>query len=165
MNNKEKNIENNNQPPVFVDTAKMLQGMSLVFSGAIKMLEALGSSITFNADTIRQALTVGSQPDTEKNDAQTKADDTTKAAEHGCSNMKTPIDTSATVQQTEQDQCNNDSTAITIDEITKVILGKIKLNKENSDKIGLLVSSYGVSKVKDLPSEKYEAFVTDLASI
>lgn len=161
MNNK----EYNKQTPICVDTEKMLQGMSLVFSGAIKMLEALGSSITFNADTIRQALTVGSQPDTEKNDAQTKADDTTKAAEHGCSNMKTPIDTSATVQQTKQDQCDNDSTAITIDDIIKVILCKIKQNKDNNEKIGRLVESYGVAKVKELSPDKYEAFLTDLSEI
>lgn len=164
MNNK----EYNKQTPICVDTEKMLQGMSFVFSGAIKMLEALGSSITINADTIRQALTVDLCPDAEKTDGQKKADDTTKAAEHGCSITETSIDTLPLETKVEKNtviESENIITSVSIDDVTKVILRKIKQNKANEEKIGNLVSKFGVAKVKELSPDKYEAFLTDLSEI
>lgn len=167
MNNKEKNIENNHQPPVFVDSAKMVQGMSLVFSGAMRILESLGPNITVNADKILPTLTVDLRPDAEETDAQKKSDDIPKAEEHSTSTTttETSINSLSSAPRVEPDKCNNDSTAITIDDIIKVILCKIKQNKDNNEKIGRLVESYGVAKVKELSPDKYEAFLTDLAAI
>ena len=51
------------------------------------------------------------------------------------------------------------------DDITRIIIQKIKQNRSNNEKIGQLLKTYGVSKVSDLPSSKYEAFITDLTDI
>lgn len=56
-------------------------------------------------------------------------------------------------------------TTITKDEVTAVIVAKIKQNRKNNEKIGQLLSAYGVSALSDLPAEKYEAFLTDIAQI
>lgn len=162
---------NNNediQPaPICVDTAKMVQGMSFVFSGAIQMLQALEPHMSINTDTILQALTVGFQPDIQRNYEELEADDTPKAEEHSTSptTTETSINSLSSAPRVEPDKCNNDSTAITIDDIIKVILCKIKQNKDNNEKIGRLVESYGVAKVKELSPDKYEAFLTDLSEI
>ena len=54
---------------------------------------------------------------------------------------------------------------ITQDDITKIIVQKIKQNRSNNEKIGAILKTYGVAKVSDLPASKYEAFLTDLSAI
>ncbi len=55
--------------------------------------------------------------------------------------------------------------SITADDITKIIVQKIKQNRSNNQRIGQLLKTYGVERVSDLPETKYEAFVTDLAAL
>ena len=54
---------------------------------------------------------------------------------------------------------------ITLDDITKVIVTKIKQNRAVNDKIGALVKSYGYKQIRELPEDKYEAFLNDLAQL
>lgn len=55
--------------------------------------------------------------------------------------------------------------AITKDDITAVIVAKIKKKRDNNEKIGQLLKTYGVGQLSDLPSEKYEAFLADVSQI
>ena len=57
------------------------------------------------------------------------------------------------------------ATAISIDDITKIIVQKIRQNRNNNKKIAAILKTYGVAKVSELPTDKYEAFLTDLAAI
>lgn len=59
------------------------------------------------------------------------------------------------------------SSAVTItkDDITAVIVAKIKKKRDNNEKIGQLLKTYGVGQLSDLPSEKYEAFLADVSQI
>lgn len=50
---------------------------------------------------------------------------------------------------------------ITKDDITAVIVAKIKKKRDNNEKIGRLLKTYGVAQLSDLPAEKYEAFLAD----
>ena len=54
---------------------------------------------------------------------------------------------------------------ITADDITKIIVRKIKQNRSNSDKIGMILKTYGAAKVSELPPDKYEAFLTDVSQL
>ena len=54
---------------------------------------------------------------------------------------------------------------ITKDDITAVIVAKIKKKRDNNEKIGQLLKTYGVSQLSDLPVEKYEAFLADVSQI
>ncbi len=54
---------------------------------------------------------------------------------------------------------------VTQDDITKIIVRKIKQDRSNNEKIGAILKTYGVSKVSDLPAVKYEAFLTDISQI
>ena len=54
---------------------------------------------------------------------------------------------------------------ITKDEITAVIVAKIKKKRDNNEKIGQLLKTYGVAQLSDLPTEKYEAFLADVSQI
>ena len=55
--------------------------------------------------------------------------------------------------------------SITLDDITKVIVKKIKQDITNNKKIEEIVHNYGVSKVSQLPESKFEAFMTELANL
>lgn len=54
---------------------------------------------------------------------------------------------------------------LTKDDITSVIVAKIKQKRSNNEKIGQLLKAYGVSALSDLPAEKYEAFLTDISQL
>lgn len=54
---------------------------------------------------------------------------------------------------------------ITKDDITAVIVAKIKKKRDNNEKIGQLLKTYGVAQLSDLPMEKYEAFLADVSQI
>ena len=54
---------------------------------------------------------------------------------------------------------------ITKDDITSVIVAKIKKKRDNNEKIGQLLKTYGVGQLSDLPPEKYEAFLADVSQI
>ena len=55
--------------------------------------------------------------------------------------------------------------SVTQDDITKIIVQKIKQNRSNNEKIGAILKTYGVTKVSELPAVRYEAFLTDLSRI
>ena len=54
---------------------------------------------------------------------------------------------------------------ITKDDITAVIVGKIKKKRSNNEKIGQLLKAYGCKELSALPPEKYEAFLTDISQL
>ena len=54
---------------------------------------------------------------------------------------------------------------VTADDITKIIVRKIKQDRSNSDKIGMILKTYGAAKVSELPPDKYEAFLTDVSQL
>lgn len=70
-------------------------------------------------------------------------------------------------QPTKQDVASKEKPVVTItkDDITKVIVTKIKKKRDNNEKIGQLLKTYGVAQLSDLPVEKYEAFLADVSQI
>ena len=54
---------------------------------------------------------------------------------------------------------------LTKDDITSVIVAKIKQKRSNTEKIGQLLKAYGVGALSELPAEKYEAFLTDISQL
>ena len=57
--------------------------------------------------------------------------------------------------------------AVTIskDDITSVIVAKIKQKRSNNEKIGQLLKTYGVGQLSELPVAKYEAFLADSSQL
>ena len=65
----------------------------------------------------------------------------------------------------ETENASGQASAITLDDVTKIIVQKIKKNRSNNEKIGQILKAYGVAKVGELPDTKYEAFLTDLSQL
>ena len=55
--------------------------------------------------------------------------------------------------------------AFTLNDIMKIAAQKMAKDAKVTEKIGALVKTYGVATLKELPEEKFEAFMTDLTQI
>lgn len=67
-----------------------------------------------------------------------------------------------TTQKAEPEQ---PAVTISKDEITAVIVAKIKQKRSNNEKIGQLLKTYGVGQLSELPASKYEAFLADISQL
>ena len=172
MAREKKTKTNDLQKPVSVDVSKLTQGISLVFTGAIKMLEALESAnVSIALNPVASLLNdTGVEPITEN---AKKTDDATgehnaatgEAADEPTNEPITVLDVPQKKPGEKPQKSGSTARPITTDDITKIIVRKIKQNKANNERIGLVLKTYGVERVSDLKPEQYEAFITDLAAL
>lgn len=137
---------------VSVDMAKLTEGISLVFSGAVKMFEAVGSvEVGLVMNTAKAPIVVNAGEELTIEEDFPVPDEPQEKTE----------------EKTEEKPQKPDKAArpITTDDITRIIVRKIKQNKDNNEKIGQVLKTYGVERVSNLKPEQYEAFVTDLAAL
>ena len=174
--------------PVTVETAKVIQGMSLVFCGALTMLEALHPHVSLAPSAILDLVT-GNVEGLEKAAAERRAA-AEKEIEHDTKDAEGAVDSAdsvpaepavssdihepaadvedapeESVASQEEPEHGAPTSTVTADDITKVIVRKIKQDRSNNEKVGAILKTYGVSKVSDLPIDKYEAFLTDISQL
>ena len=133
MSKKEKASEQ--LKPVSIETAKLIQGISLVFSGAVKMLEAIEPHVKIDPGFALNLIT-GNIPGLEELGRELIKEE----AEEADAVDKPAVETETPETQVEQD-------------------------KTETAEAGQILKTYGVEKVSNLKPEQYEAFVTDLAAI
>ena len=179
---------------ISIETSKVIQGMSLVFAGAMTMLEAIHPKISVEPAELMCLMTgdreglhrIAEMKKAEAIEAAEEAAKTEKPKEEANetenADVGTADDVSASVPDAPVAGAPNEqvmetetkepakaegtpTTTLTQDDITKVIVQKIKQNRSNNEKIGQLLKTHGVSKVSELPASKYEAFLTDLSAI
>ena len=123
-------------PEIKVDASKLSRGLRITFEGIALIFDSIGADV--------ELLT---QVPAKKTSSPASPDDTLKESEP------------------EQPQTEAAPSSLTLDDITKVIVGKVKQNQATSDAIGKLVQSFGVATVKQIPVERYEEFMTKLAAL
>ena len=185
------NKEVTTNPGVTVKMSKLVEGIGTVFIGVLTMLESLDASTakTFVSGFVGETSVIdgfvsamSGTPTTPKEETSAAekpiAEETQKdtpvevpaeeteekpAAEGKASGATEPDAGEKTAE--EKTETDAPATSITADDITKVIVGKIKQNRSNSDKIGSLLKTYGAARVTELPASKYEAFLTDISQL
>ncbi len=184
---------------ISIETSKVVQGMSLVFSGAMTMLEAIHPKISLQPAELMCLMTGDleglarlaemKKEETDKaapGEPETVAKEETDETENANAGaVDAPADDSdaavpdAPVGNSTADNVTKENpepqettkppkpaaTTVTQDDITKIIVQKIKADRSNNGKIGQLLKNYGAARVSELPVEKYEAFITELAAI
>lgn len=184
---------------ISIETSKVVQGMSLVFSGAMTMLEAIHPKISLQPAELMCLMTgdregLARLAEMKKEEAakaapgepETVAKEETDETENANAGaVDAPADDSdaavpdAPVGNSTADNVTKENpepqettkppkpaaTTVTQDDITKIIVQKIKADRSNNGKIGQLLKNYGAARVSELPAEKYEAFITELAAI
>ena len=160
-------VETAEKKEVTVSWHKMTDGIGLVFAGVLSMLEAL------DAGTARDIMNFVSQGGAVKKEGEANdAEDTGAGAVDGDTGADVaPVaDTAAAVeeqpaQKEEPKEKASTAPSVTQDDITKIIVQKLKKDRSNNEKIGAILKTYGAAKVSELPAEKYEAFLTDLSQL
>ena len=179
-------------PKITVKYSTLVEGIGMVFTGVAKMLSALDAStahlVAEAGDALREQRETEKQVTvTEKCDA--AAVNTSEVEPSGEASSEETIaavkpvedDTppweepapETVAEQPKVEKCSEETaepktsekTAITQDDITKIIVRKLKQNRANNTKIGAILKAHGVARVSDLPESKYEAFLTDLSQI
>lgn len=161
-----------------IDRSRAVQGICLMLTGAAICLRELFPDVDFDASSVLDLMTAkvveGSAG--EQQEAQEPAEDSVPV--HASDNSAEASDDAA--EETQQESpAEGDApseasapaadaapqTTLTQDDITKVIVRKLKQNRSNNAKIGQILKAHGVTKVSELPAEKYESFLTELSQL
>ncbi len=168
-NSKVPEIEGKEQTPrVTVSMKKLVAGVGTVFAGVLQMLEALEPQM---AEQLVNTAFQGSgenRPETtddavEKVAGSAEAVKTCDMAEAAV--VEEPEKVEPETQQTTPSQAQTLIPTVTVDDITRIIVRKVKQDRSNNDKIGSILKTYGVARVSELPAAKYEAFLTDISQL
>lgn len=161
---------------IAVDARKLSLGLKMTFEGMAMVFDSLGVDTavpTVKADDAKAVIQAGTPADkaggveetvSEERDTasdaevQSAADDTVPSAAE-------TVDSAEATATEAQSETSEPTSTVSLDDITKIIVQKIKQNRSNNAKIGSILKTYGVAKVGDLPASKYEAFLTDLSAI
>ena len=157
---------------VAVDTHKLSLGLKMTFEGMAMVFDSLGVDTalpTVKADDAKAAIQADKSAEDKLSSVEEnkpEEHDTAPAAEEQNSATEAETVDAADAPDAEtQPDASEQTGAVTLDDITKIIVQKIKQNRKNNEKIGSILKTYGVAKVGDLPASKYEAFLTDLSAI
>ena len=167
---------------IAVDARKLSHGLKMTFDGMAMVFDSIGVDVGVTAvktDDARTATpadpidpadpagdklssveeTVSEEHDTTPDaEVQSAADDTVPSEAE-------TVDAADAPDAEAQPDASEPTSTVSIDDITKIIVQKIKQNRKNNEKIGSILKTYDVAKVGDLPASKYEAFLTDLSAI
>lgn len=164
---------------ILVNASKLGQGLKTTFMGMAMIFDSFGAEDTA-AEIRGLAVKDGKKrieeqkPKSETNQDQEEEAEKQKKEDFSSSENEVGEETAGagTAQGLPDSDRGNPSgevntgqAAVTADDITKVIVAKIKQKRSNNAKIGQLLKTYGVEKVSSLPVEKYEAFLTDISQL
>ena len=153
-------------PTVTVSMKKLIAGVGTMFAGVLQMLEAL------EPQTAKQLVDRVVQ-DAEKDQAAANATVSAKEETEPVNETETTVEQTdaeeqaASVNEEVQDPApaSDQTQTVTVDDITKIIVRKVKQDRTNNEKIGSILKTYGVARVSELPTAKYEAFLTDISQL
>ena len=170
---------------ILVNPQKLSQGLTRTFEGISIIFESLGSKLDVtdlngrvtqipeeNATATETATVTAKQATVEsiksaesvektEQPAQSEQTETSEQAQ-----SPEPATASKPTEQAEQVEPSEPTkSSITLDDITKVIVEKIKQDRGNREKIEAIVHEYGVSVISQLDEANYESFLAELASL
>lgn len=156
---------------IAVDARKLSQGLRMTFEGMAMVFDSIGVDAavpTVKADDAKTEVTAGTASAEKAGGVEeTKSEELDMAQGTEVQNAATEAETedAAEAPSEVQSDASEPTSTVSLDDITKIIVQKIKQNRSNNEKIGSILKTYGVAKVGDLPASKYEAFLTDLSAI
>ena len=175
---------------IAVDAGKLAKGLKATFEGVAMVFDALGVDAGIEGVQIapKQAEKLDKPVKEEKtDDAEQAMDDTgnvdavsdaagidapagepepdVEDAQEQAAADEEPVEEQAEEQVSAPASEPKKASTITLDDVTKIIVQKIKKDRSNNEKIGQILKTYGVVKVGELDEEKYEAFLTDVAAL
>lgn len=152
---------------IAVDSKKLIDGLGTIFGGVIQLLAATEPSI---AKELSDMAINGVKTPPNPAPAETALKDfNPDDFEEILAADDLPWDTEPEQPRQEEKPKKvtekKEQTALTADDLIRVVTQKIKKDRSNKEKVLALLKSYGAAKVSDVPADKYEAFLTDLSQL
>ena len=152
-------------PTVTVSMKKLVAGVGTMFAGVLQMLEALEPQA---AKQLMDRVVQDAEKDQAAANATVSAKEETEPVNETEATAKKADaeEQAAPVEEVQEPTPAADQTqTVTVDDITKIIVRKVKQDRTNNEKIGSILKTYGVARVSELPTAKYEAFLTDISRL
>ena len=180
---------------ITADAGKLSAALKHTFEGVTMLFDCLGLDVAVTELSAAREKEPGETCQTVSGELAPEAKEQQKAAAHpeerghvgdGMEEVKQETVPAVTATETVKESASDNATgsatetvtqpaavpvaptatvSVTQDDITRIIVRKIKTDRSNNEKIGAILKTYGVAKVSDLPASKYEAFLTDLSQI
>ena len=137
-----------------VQTQKLISGINLIFAGIGEILSAMEPDMAKSLqalagmETAKDVLGYEELPTGEDEPA-----------------AEAPAPEPEKKKPASKKKAADKQTELTVDDLIKVVTGKIKQDRANKEKVLGLLKTYGAAKISDVPADKYEAFLTDLSQI
>lgn len=152
--------------PVPVDAKKLIDGLGTIFGGVIQLLAAMEPNMAKElADMAINGVPKETAPEEINPDDFEEiiaADDLPWDTEQEQPEEPKPAEKPKPKKAAKKAE---PPTELTTDDLIRVVTQKIKKDRSNKEKVLALLKSYGASKVSDIPSDKYEAFLTDVSQL
>ena len=151
---------------VMVDASSLREALKHTFEGVTMLFDCIGLNVPVGEPVLEQEEKPAEKDPVEMPDFNL-AEESEPASEQPEEKQEVPnVETQGEKEQDEVPAETAPAAAtVTQDDITRIIVRKIKQDRSNNEKIGAILKTYGVAKVSDLPAAKYEAFLTDLSQI
>lgn len=143
--------------PAVINPQKIILGMTTIFEGFSIMFDGMAEQLK-QMETLNVQLTAAAQAEQQiaKEPVQTQQEDPVKQEAAVSIPEKTPIepseehpvddaDTPPWEEAPVENPAKKEVPSITVDDISRVIVAKIKQKRSNNAKIGQLLKAYGVS--------------------
>ena len=152
---------------VTVDANKLREALKHTFEGVTMLFDCIGLNVPLG-EPVAESEEKPAQSSPAEEPVFTPVEETSEEAPI----VEVPTDEPPAEEEPEEKKQEESpaetptpESTFTQDDITKIIVRKIKQDRTNNEKIGAILKTYGVSKVSDLPAAKYEAFLTDISQI
>lgn len=139
-----------------VNPEKIVKGMTTIFQGFSIMFDGMAEQMQ-QMEGLAEQMAAGQQAPAVPAKKASDAQEEQATAKAGDSGEELPFDTAPEDKKA--------AATITADDLLKIAAQKITANRKNSPKIKALLTSYGCGAVSELPEEKREAFLNDLAQL
>lgn len=139
-----------------VNPEKIVKGMTTIFQGFSIMFDGMAEQMQ-QMEGLAEQMAAGQQAPAEPAKKASDTQEEQETAKAGDSGEELPFGT------TPEDK--KAAATITADDLLKIAAQKITANRKNSPKIKALLTSYGCGAISELPEEKREAFLNDLAQL
>ena len=153
---------------ITVVVIKLREALKHTFDGVAMLFDCIGVEEPIGADIPvdePKAKQTGNPEETRPENQDTTASPEGQTEETEDSPPEETPEPKKQEEPTPVKETHSVANTVTQDDITRIIVRKIKQDRANNEKIGAILKTYGVSKVSDLPAAKYEAFLTDLSQI
>lgn len=154
---------------VTVDLTELSRGLETALTGAAMIFGSLGAgdvlpdagSIPVSEGAAREEAAADGMKT-----AMEKGKETVKEEPLERDNGAVPTEGRTSVQDDPSaGRTAQEAPAVTADDITKVIVAKIRQDRGSNEKIAALLRAYGADRVSALPADRYEAFLTDVSRL